>query len=149
MHNRVKPNRIIFSVAVVIACIACPLSYAAELKPFASDGCSAFPEGTLKQKQLWAACCTLHDYAYWKGGTYTERKQADEALESCVAQVGEPEIAKLMLAGVRVGGSPFWPTSFRWGYGWPYPRFYGVLSQEELLEVRRFSDLLDIDLTLE
>ena len=39
--------------------------------------------------------------------------------------------AALMLAGVRVGGSPFWPTEFRWGYGWPWPRFYGPLDAEE------------------
>lgn len=29
---------------------------------------------------------------------------------------------RLMLAGVRVGGAPWWPTPFRWGYGWPWPR---------------------------
>lgn len=29
-----------------------------------------------------------------------------------------------MLSGVRVGGSPYWPTKFRWGYGWSYPHGY-------------------------
>jgi hypothetical protein len=33
--------------------------------------------------------------------------------------------------GVFVGGTPFLPTPFRWGYGWPYFRGYGVLSTEE------------------
>ena len=36
-----------------------------------------------------------------------------------------------MLAGVRVGGTPYLPTPFRWGYGWPYPRFYKELSEKE------------------
>jgi len=43
----------------------------------------------------------------------------------------------LMLAGVRVGGTPFLPTEFRWGYGWSYPRFYGELNEDELKQVER------------
>lgn len=110
--------------------------HASELTPFSTDGCSDFPDGTLEHKTLWLNCCITHDLAYWLGGTYAERQAADEALEQCVAKVGEPEIAKLMLAGVRVGGSPFWPTAFRWGYGWPYwdgssPRGYKTLTEEE------------------
>ncbi|WP_341503933.1 hypothetical protein [Gallaecimonas sp. GXIMD4217] len=108
---------------------------AAKLKRFTSDGCSAFPDGTLAQQQLWLACCTAHDRAYWQGGSYRQRLEADLALKSCVEQVGEPQIALLMLAGVRVGGSPLWPTPFRWGYGWPYPRPYGELSGEELAQI--------------
>lgn len=110
------------------------------LKPFSSDGCSAFPDGTFEQNQLWLRCCTAHDYAYWQGGTYQQRVDADKALRRCVAAVGEEEIALLMLAGVRVGGSPFFPTTFRWGYGWSYPRFYGELSEEELEQVQRQVD---------
>ena len=106
------------------------------LKPFSSDGCSAFPDGTFEQNQLWLRCCTAHDYAYWKGGSYQQRLDADKALRRCVAAVGEEEIALIMLAGVRVGGSPFFPTTFRWGYGWPYPRFYGELTEQELAQVR-------------
>ncbi|MGH1471820.1 MAG: hypothetical protein ACRBCS_11540 [Cellvibrionaceae bacterium] len=106
------------------------------LRPFISDGCSAFPDGTLAQKQLWLSCCTDHDRAYWLGGSYSQRQFADKALRQCVAQVGEPEIALLMLAGVRVGGSPFWISPFRWGYGWPYfdgwlPRGYKDLSAND------------------
>ena len=106
-----------------------------ELKPFTSDGCSSFPDGTLKQKQLWLNCCQVHDQAYWQGGTSKQRLKADQSLAECVTQVGEPKIAKLMLAGVRVGGSPKWPTSFRWGYGWSFPRDYGELSEEENRQV--------------
>lgn len=115
--------------------------YADSLKPFTSDGCSAFPDGTLQQSELWLKCCTAHDYAYWKGGSYQERVSADKALNHCVSEVGEQEVALLMLAGVRVGGTPFLPTTFRWGYGWPYPRNYRALNENELEQVRRLSPL--------
>ncbi|MCF2859165.1 hypothetical protein L1286_16905 [Pseudoalteromonas sp. SMS1] len=114
--------------------------YADTISQFTSDGCSVFPDGTLEQKNLWLSCCSAHDYAYWKGGTYQARLQADLDLKSCVEKVGEAHIAKLMLAGVRVGGSPYFPTTFRWGYGWPYPRFYGPLSQSELEQIAQFEN---------
>ena len=108
-----------------------------ELKPLTTDGCSSFPNGTLEQKSLWVNCCIRHDLAYWKGGTYEERLQADLSLEQCVAMVGEPRVAKLMLAGVRVGGSPYWPTTYRWGYGWSYLRGYQSLSRAEKSQVEQ------------
>jgi hypothetical protein len=113
-----------------------PVSAQAEtIAPFTTDGCSIFPDGTYEQKELWLSCCTTHDYAYWQGGTYDERLIADEQLQQCVAKVGEPQIANLMLAGVRIGGSPYLPTSFRWGYGWSYPRFYKPLTAEEKRQI--------------
>lgn len=110
--------------------------HAGELRPFTSDGCSAFPDGTMAQNDLWLDCCRAHDRAYWKGGSYAERERSDQELKSCIDKAGEPEIAALMLLGVRVGGSPIWPTRFRWGYGWPWPHFYGPLTEEELAQVR-------------
>ena len=115
-------------------------SHADTLAPFISDSCSAFPDGTFEQNKLWLSCCQKHDYDYWKGGTYKERVESDKALKACVSEVGEPEIALLMQAGVRVGGTPFLPTTFRWGYGWPYPRFYGVLSTSELKQVNALTE---------
>ncbi len=123
-------------LAVVL--IGCSGSDAAdELRDFTSDGCSSFPDGTREEKQLWRSCCVEHDLAYWKGGREEERKSADEALKKCVAKVGEPTIAKLMLAGVRVGGTPWLPTRFRWAYGWPYLRGYQEISDEEQAMVRQ------------
>lgn len=106
------------------------------LKPFTTDGCSLFPEGTPEQQSLWAECCIRHDLAYWRGGTEAQREAADQALHACVSRVGEPEIAKLMLTGVRLGGSPFFPTSYRWGYGWSYQRGYAPLTPQEVQQVR-------------
>jgi hypothetical protein len=116
------------------------------IKPFTTDGCSAFPDGTVEQNTLWLACCTEHDLAYWKGGSYNDRAVADQTLQECVSQVGEPAIAMFMLAGVRVGGTPFLPTKFRWGYGWTYPRLYGPLTKEEQQNVDLLSTDLDIHL---
>lgn len=110
---------------------------AGDLRPFTTDGCSAFPDGTPEQQSLWAECCISHDLAYWKGGTYDERLVADQELETCVAKLGQPEIAKLMLTGVRFGGSPYFPTSYRWGYGWPYQRGYQALGENERAQVTR------------
>lgn len=123
--------RIFFTFLFLFSIVASAESIA----PFTSDGCSVFPDGTLQQNKLWLSCCTVHDYAYWQGGTYDERLIADKELEQCVSKVGEPEIARLMLAGVRVGGSPYFPTSFRWGYGWSYPRFYKALTEAEKIQI--------------
>ena len=125
-----------YLLAMGIGLMASLVASAETIKPFTSDGCSAFPEGTRQQKELWLQCCTAHDYAYWQGGTYSERMDADLALHQCVQQVGEESIALLMLAGVRVGGSPFFPTDFRWGYGWPYPKFYGPLTIQEKQQIK-------------
>ncbi|ASD66590.1 hypothetical protein [Pseudoalteromonas piscicida] len=118
---------------------------AGELKPFTSDGCSVFPDGTLAQNELWLSCCTAHDLAYWKGGTAIERENADIALQKCVAAVGQEEVATLMLAGVRLGGLPYLPTPFRWGYGWSYPRRYAELTAEELEQVNKHMAKLALD----
>ncbi|MFT5506115.1 MAG: hypothetical protein ACI845_002414 [Gammaproteobacteria bacterium] len=102
-----------FFYALIILAGTSTSLQADELKPFTSDGCSAFPDGTLKYTKLWLQCCTAHDYAYWKGGTHDERKNADIDFKNCVSAVGKKEIAILMLAGVRVGSSPYFPTDFR------------------------------------
>ena len=114
--------------------------FAGDLRPFTTDGCSSFPDGTSEHHSLWSGCCVHHDVAYWKGGTRDERRAADEALAQCVALAGQPKTAQLMLAGVRLGGTPYLPTSYRWGYGWPFLRGYKVLTKEEELEVESHLD---------
>ena len=109
--------------------------YAGELAPFTSDGCSLFPDGSGENSYLWLSCCREHDLSYWRGGTRTERQAADDALKHCVAAKGYPKVAALMSMGVIVGGSPFLPTPFRWGYGWPYPRGYRALSIQDEAQV--------------
>lgn len=108
---------------------------AAALKPFSSDGCSLFPDGNWQHQTLWQSCCLKHDYDYWKGGTEAQRQSSDKALKQCVIELGEAEIAELMLTGVRAGGGPYWPTPYRWGYGWPMGRGYKALSSAEQQQV--------------
>jgi hypothetical protein len=101
------------------------------LRPFTTDGCSLFPDGNPKNKTLWLACCEEHDRKYWMGGTKAERLDADLELRACVAATGQPRTAEWMLRGTRLGGTPYLPAGFRWGYGWPYPRGYKPLSDAE------------------
>lgn len=124
-------RRAMAACAVLAASLCISCATPTTIKPFVSDGCSAFPDGMPWEKTLWLDCCRDHDIAYWQGGTYDERRKADEELRRCVGNVGRPEIAALMLAGVRVGGSPYWPTRFRWGYGWQWPRGYAVPTLAE------------------
>ncbi len=124
--NRLITTALAFGLTAASAVVA-----AGELKPFSTDGCSLFPEGLRENQELWLECCVEHDKAYWLGGTYNERREADLALRECVTEIGQPEIAEIMLGGVRVGGSPYWPTTYRWGYGWSAPRGYRPVSDEE------------------
>ena len=101
------------------------------LRPFSTDGCTMFPNGVPKHDDLWLDCCVKHDHKYWMGGTRAERLKADVELRDCVAAVGDSESAELMLKGVRVGGTPYLPTGWRWGYGWRYFRGYKPLTDGE------------------
>lgn len=74
----------------------------------------------------------MHDLAYWRGGTADQRLKADKRLQACVENTtGNKALAELMLAGVRAGGGPYYFTTYRWGYGWPYGREYKPLTTEE------------------
>jgi len=136
MENEAAMRRAVL-IALIICCTALQpgIVNADQIKPFESDGCSYFPEGTSENQNLWLECCVQHDYAYWKGGTEEQRLQADEELRDCVVAAGRPDVAEIMLAGVRVGGSPYLDTSYRWGYGWPFGRDYGPLTEEELAQI--------------
>ncbi len=135
IHIAARFSSVITTAIFLLA--ASPAQAEDQLKPFTTDGCSEFPNGTPQQKDLWLHCCVAHDKKYWAGGTYDERLQADRELRACVKAVGEPAIAALMLAGVRVGGSPSLNTPFRWGYGWPYGRGYKALTPEEKEQARK------------
>ncbi len=88
------------------------------IRPFVTDRCTLFPDGD------WGGCCVEHDRAYWRGGTRRQRREADIELMRCVAAKGHPWIAMIMYIGVRIGGTPWLPTPWRWGFGYKYPRGY-------------------------
>lgn len=117
---------------LLAACAATPGHSPTTLRPFTTDGCSLFPDRSADGKKDWHCCCVQHDRRYWRGGPASLRLQADEELRACVATTtGDAGLAGVMHAGVRIGGSPHWPTSFRWGYGWGYGRGYAPLTEGE------------------
>ena len=73
-----------------------------------------------------------HDVSYWRGGSAEERQLADGELRACVLErSSRPPLAALMYCGVRLGGTPWLPTGFRWAYGWGYGRGYAALTPDE------------------
>lgn len=110
----------------------------AEISPFASDGCSLFPDSWPGDRGSWYDCCHEHDIAYWQGGTAHQRMKADEHLRQCVAEsTGNEALAWTMYQGVRAGGHPIFPNWYRWGYGWPYGRGYEPLTESESEQVEQ------------
>ena len=104
---------------------------------FTSDGCSGgmseFWRQWLGLPPPWEGCCIEHDLVYFNGGTRRQRRKADIKLMCCVASNhgGHPIWAFIMYVGVRVGGSPYWPLKWRWGYGHRYGRrFYEKEKQK-------------------
>lgn len=85
---------------------------------FTTDGCTLSPDGT------WQACCVKHDMEYWCGGSAGARLEADAAFRACVVEKGGYGPAEVMYRAVRIGGHPWVPVYWRWGYGWPWPRGY-------------------------
>ena len=84
-------------------------------KPAVSDGCSMFPDIIAAVNIYYL--CLLHDLEYWCGGSDIDRLVADAKLMIGVAREGIPEIAEMMFAGVRAGGTDKIKTPWRWGFG--------------------------------
>jgi hypothetical protein len=102
-----------------------------ELKPFASDYCSKWPEGKNEDPTQWADCCFTHDLHYWLGGTDEERKGSDKELKNCVKLTGASIASFLMYIGVRIGGNPG-DESYAWGFGWKNSRGYEKIPPADL-----------------
>ena len=115
------------------------------LKPFASDGCSLFPDGHLSKRDLWCDCCVVHDIAYWQGGTEQQKEEADLTFRQCVLdKTDDKRLADFMYQGVKYGGEPFFLNWYRWGYGWDYGRGYQVLSDAERVMVEDELDRIGV-----
>lgn len=77
-----------------------------------------------RQPPPWEGDCVAHDMDYHKGGAKEDRLRADRTLAACVALRGWPIMGALMYYAVRVGGHPWMPLPWRWGYGYRWPRGY-------------------------
>ena len=134
-----------FGWIFIAVCGLCALSMSAigktnRLKPFFTDGCSNWIDGTLRQPHLWRHCCVAHDKAYWLGGTAEQRKIADDELRACLKDETSKAMTDYMYYMVRWGGHPDWLTWYRWGYGWDYldngePRGYKTPTPEEQQQI--------------
>lgn len=93
-------------------------------KPFSTDGCTLWPDGTIGE------CCVTHDIAYWCGGTSEQRVEADRVLAACAVESGY-RAGWPVYAGVRMGGSAWLPTTWRWGYGHPFGHGYAEAASPE------------------
>lgn len=89
------------------------------------DGCSMAPDFDFVQ------CCNNHDVRYWMGGTTSERKAADLEFRECIRNSNHRILANIYYYGVRVGGTHYLPTPWRWGFGWDYLHGYDATSHNE------------------
>lgn len=131
-------------IALALICLLsiAPPVMADTLKPFATDGCSMWIDGPPGSPNLWRHCCVAHDLAYWVGGTEEQRQHADETMKLCIQTAQQPMIATHTYNSVRMGGGPYWPSTYRWGYGWHYlngiwPRGYKTPSPDEKAQISR------------
>jgi hypothetical protein len=82
--------------------------------PYPDDGCSCFPETGFED------CCRAHDKIYYRGGSEADRAKADRELRQCIRGKGHTLMGDILYYSVRVGGVPWVPTPWRWGFGHPY-----------------------------
>lgn len=103
---------------------------------FTTDGCSRWPDDS------WLICCVVHDISYWCGGSAEDRKEADALLMQC-ASSKVSLMGDILYAAVRLGGVPWLPTPWRWGYGWDdWPRGYEPINHSP--SVRKLLEKLNV-----
>jgi hypothetical protein len=105
------------------------------MRPFSTDGCTMYGEGTCRKPYAWVHCCIQHDYKYWHGGTLEEKQEADQELSRCVGESGFTDHGFLMLLGINLFAS----HTDRWGSGWHQNPGYRALTGEEIEEYQKIS----------
>jgi hypothetical protein len=105
--------------------------FANQLKPFVTDNCTMFVDGTISKPTLWRHCCIEHDIRYWYGGSTINQDKADLDLKSCVKDVAGSYWATLIYTGVRAGHMSPVKSPYVWSWGWETKRDNKVLSTTE------------------
>ena len=54
-----------------------------KVNPFITDGCTFPIQNDMVSGANLIPCCVAHDYAYWRGGTKTQKGEADKLLGTC------------------------------------------------------------------
>ncbi len=102
------------------------------LKPFFTDGCTLFLDGTNKHPNLWVHCCKEHDMRYWFGGSEADRDKTDLRLKACVQDVAGETWAALIYAGVKTGHLSPIKNKTHWSWGWKQERNNIKLNSSEI-----------------
>src|SRR5665647_529188 len=124
-------NKLLISIFLLAAAITSVS--AREIKPFTTDYCTGYFEGTRSHPGLWKDCCLEHDLYFWAGGSSQERNQADKRLRACVADKGTPIHARLIYWGVKLGSkSPIKIKGKHWGNGLSDSPTYLSLTPEQV-----------------
>lgn len=122
-------------------------SLAMDIKPFRSDLCTGYAEGTGQEPMKWAHCCVEHDLYLWAGGRAVFRDVADLDLKKCVEETGEPHHARLIYFGVRFGShSPIKIPGMHWGNAWGEENMDQILT---LMDIQVIENSLLWDSSLE
>lgn len=106
---------------------------ASQLRPFETDYCTNYSEGTRSNPDLWKHCCLIHDLYFWAGGTKQDRYNADIGLKRCVEETGAYYRARLIYYAVRAGSySPIKFPDKKWNNGWKDRPDFQSLSREDI-----------------
>lgn len=107
----------LFAIAILAITTSAAASHLPDPpKPNPKDGCSWVPDCNVK------TCCDDHDRAYRHGGTSEQRKRADQKFRQCIRDKDHSILDDVYYIGVRMNAVPWLPTSFRWGFGYPYEK---------------------------
>ncbi len=118
-----------------------------DLKPFATDYCTLYVEGTHEQPNLWRHCCVEHDLYFWAGGSLDDKKATDLRLKECVKKTGANIQAVLIYTAVVIGGhSPVHIKAKQWGNTWENRPRYLSLTETETSEAIKYLDTHHSDL---
>lgn len=133
------------SLSAILIYFSFSFAYAGQLKPFESDACTMFSNGTVTQPKLWEHCCFEHDLRYWFGGSKSDVDASDLELRSCVKKVAGQRWANLIYNGVRTGHSSPVKSKYAWSWGWDPSRDLNPLSNEEIEYVKSELSKLPLD----
>jgi hypothetical protein len=126
---------IVLSALITVFQLATPVAAQARmgtLKPYVTDGCTGFAEGTKKDPNLWAHCCAEHDLRYWFGGSDDDMDYADLSLRACVREVAGEKWARIIYDGVIAGHSSPIKNKYHWSWGWKPKRKNLPLTEDEI-----------------
>jgi hypothetical protein len=106
-----------------------------KLKPFVTDNCTMFVDGTVSNPFLWRDCCVEHDLRYWFGGSSSSQDFSDLQLKSCVTKKSGTFYANLIYYGVRAGHHFPIKHKYVWGWGWLTTRekYTKLMSSEKAI----------------